>query len=67
LSKALEIERSEFGEEHPETLRNVNNLAVLCVKQKKYNEAKRFFDEALKGRKLKLLALWCNIIIACRN
>lgn len=42
------------GKEHPFTLRSINGLAVLRTKQKKYEEAKRLFDEVLEARKRKL-------------
>jgi tetratricopeptide (TPR) repeat protein len=42
------------GKDHPFTLRHVNGLGVLRTKQKRYEDAKTLFDQALAGRKLKL-------------
>ena len=47
-------QRMMRGKEHPFTLRSINGLAVLRTKQKKYEEAKRLFDEVLDARKRKL-------------
>jgi len=53
--KGIEIGRLEHpGENHPHTLKYMNELAVLRTKQKQYNEAERLFHEALETRKLKL-------------
>ncbi|MFC1793306.1 tetratricopeptide repeat protein [Planctomycetota bacterium] len=36
------------------TFRNINGLAVLCTRQKQYDQAEILFDEALKGRQREL-------------
>ena len=55
FKKGIEYGNHELpGKDHPSTLRNVNGLAVLRTKQKKYEEAERLFHEALEARKLKL-------------
>ena len=42
------------GKDHPSMLRNVNGLALIRIKQQRYDEAKILLDRALIGRKLKL-------------
>jgi len=41
-------------QDHPLTLSNINDLAVLRTKQKEYEESERLFFEALEARKNKL-------------
>jgi tetratricopeptide (TPR) repeat protein/tRNA A-37 threonylcarbamoyl transferase component Bud32 len=42
------------GKDHPHMLRNVNELALIRIKQQRYDEAQTLLDRALAGRKLKL-------------
>jgi len=42
------------GKDHPDTLRNVNDLAILRIKQERYDEADTLLNRALAGRKVKL-------------
>jgi len=42
------------GKDHPWMLRNVNGLAIIRIKQQRYEEAKTLLERALVGRKLKL-------------
>jgi serine/threonine protein kinase len=42
------------GKDYPDTLRNVNDLAVLRTRQKNYEDAERLFHEVLEARALKL-------------
>jgi serine/threonine protein kinase len=55
FKKGIEFGNHELpGKDNPLTLQNVNSLAVLYTKQKKYEEAERLFDEVLEARKRKL-------------
>jgi serine/threonine protein kinase/Tfp pilus assembly protein PilF len=55
FKKGIEFGNQELpGKDNPLTLQNVNSLAVLYTKQKKYEEAERLFDEVLEARKRKL-------------
>jgi non-specific serine/threonine protein kinase/serine/threonine-protein kinase len=47
-------DRTLPGKDHPFTLRHVNGLALIRIKQQRYEEAKTLLDRALAGRKLKL-------------
>ena len=42
------------GKDHPHMLRNINGLAIIRIKQKRYEEARTLLERALEGRKLKL-------------
>ena len=42
------------GKDHPVTLRHVNGLAIIRIKQKRYEEAKTLLERAWEGRKFKL-------------
>ena len=44
--EALDSRRRELGDAHPDTLRSINGLASLLKKQKKFDEASSFFDQA---------------------
>ena len=55
FKKGIEFGNQELpGKDHPVTLCNINDLAVLYTKHKKYDDAERLFDEVLEARKLKL-------------
>jgi tetratricopeptide (TPR) repeat protein len=55
FKKGIEFGNHELpGKDHPVTLRNINDLAVLYTKQKKYEDAERLFHDVLERRKLKL-------------
>jgi serine/threonine protein kinase/Flp pilus assembly protein TadD len=55
FKKGIDFGNHELpGKDHPLTLRNINDLAVLYTKQKKYEDADRLFDEVLEARKRKL-------------
>jgi eukaryotic-like serine/threonine-protein kinase len=42
------------GKDHPVSLRHVNGLAIIRIRQQRYEEAKTLLDRALEARKLKL-------------
>jgi tetratricopeptide (TPR) repeat protein len=42
------------GKDHPYMLRHVNGLAIVRIKQQRYEEAKTLLEQTLEGRKLKL-------------
>ncbi len=46
--QALKIKRKMLGEEHPDTARSLNNLALLYVRQGKHGEAEPLYEQALK-------------------
>lgn len=50
--EALEGQKKALGAAHPNTLRSMNNLAVLLKRvRNKYDEAEGLYREAHKGRK----------------
>lgn len=51
LEQALEIRKKVLGEEHPDTATSLNNLAVLCFYENKFNEAAGHVRKALAIRK----------------
>ena len=55
FKEAIEIGGRELpGKDHPWTLRNINGLAIIHMRQQRYEEAKTLLERALTGRKLKL-------------
>ena len=53
LDERLEVSRRVLGEEHPDTLASMNNLAVLYLDQGKYAEAEPLLVKALEvGRRV---------------
>jgi tetratricopeptide (TPR) repeat protein len=50
--KEMEKRRSELGENHPSTLKSLNNLALLYKNQGDYDKALPLFEECLEKRKL---------------
>ncbi|RDL35922.1 uncharacterized protein BP5553_06534 [Venustampulla echinocandica] len=52
--RALEGIEKELGEQHPDTLKSVGNLASVLRVQGKYNEAEKLSWRALKGREKEL-------------
>lgn len=42
------------GKDHPVTLRHVNGLAIICIKQQLYEKAETLLERALAGQELKL-------------
>ena len=51
LGESLEGRRRVLGEEHPDTLSSIHNLAVLFKDQARYAEAEPLLREALEGRR----------------
>jgi len=52
--RALAINQQVYGHEHPEVATNLNNLALLYIGQKKYEEAERLLQRALAINQQKL-------------
>ncbi|MDG2185688.1 MAG: tetratricopeptide repeat protein, partial [Mariniblastus sp.] len=48
FSEVLEVSRRTLGDEHPSTLRSINNMGVLLSNEGKYDEAQPYFTEALE-------------------
>ena len=51
LEAALETRKRVLGDEHPDTLSSMNNLAVLYWNQGRYDEAEPLYLETLETRK----------------
>ncbi len=51
-ARALEIRERKLGEEHPDTLRSLNNLGVVLRVLKRYDEAEPIYIKTLELRKL---------------
>jgi tetratricopeptide (TPR) repeat protein len=51
LTDVIEIRRKLLGENHEETATAYNNLAVLLLKDRKYDEAAESFNKALEIRR----------------
>jgi serine/threonine protein kinase/tetratricopeptide (TPR) repeat protein len=51
LERALELRRSQFGGEHPDTLKSMADLGLLYNYQGRYNEAEPLFAKALEIRR----------------
>jgi len=51
LEKALEIRKRVLGDDHPDTLRSMNNLAFLYMRQGRYAEAEPIFRKALASQR----------------
>jgi serine/threonine protein kinase/tetratricopeptide (TPR) repeat protein len=49
--RACKIRRQRLGEEHPDTLRSMNNLANVYRKQGRYNEAEKLNIKVLEVRR----------------
>ena len=52
--ECLEKRKQLLGDDHPDTLASINNLAILYYNQGKYNEAEPLYKECLEKRKQKL-------------
>jgi hypothetical protein len=52
----VEFRKKVLGLEHPQTLRSINNLALLYQSQSKYEAAKPLYEETLQLTK-KVLGL----------
>jgi serine/threonine protein kinase/Tfp pilus assembly protein PilF len=48
---ALRTRRAELGDDHPETLNSVNNMACLLESMGKFEEAQAYYQEALDARR----------------
>jgi tetratricopeptide (TPR) repeat protein len=48
--KALEIRKKVLGDEHPDTARSLNNLAILCYYENDFKEAADLMRKALAIR-----------------
>ncbi|KAI9858972.1 MAG: hypothetical protein M1824_003973 [Vezdaea acicularis] len=53
-NRALKGQEEKLGRGHPDTLRTVQNLAIVYEDQGRYGEAKELFERALKGQEEKL-------------
>ena len=51
LEMAVSIRRGELGDDHPDTLSAINNLAYLIEAQGRPSEAEPLYREALEGRR----------------
>ena len=49
--EALEARRRVLGDEHPDTLRSIDNLAGVLASQGKYEQAEVYYREALEDRR----------------
>jgi tetratricopeptide (TPR) repeat protein len=54
FTEALEGRKQTLGENHPQTLRTLNDFGVLRREQKNYPEAEELLRQALAGRQFKL-------------
>jgi tetratricopeptide (TPR) repeat protein len=54
FQQALEICRSQLGEDHPNTASSLNNLAGLYKSQGRYGEAEPLYQQALEIRRSQL-------------
>merc|ERR1711953_386743 len=45
--RALEIREKVLGSEHPDVAKQLNNLALLCQNQGKYEEVEKYYQRAL--------------------
>jgi len=50
ISKALKIQESVYGENHPSTATSYNNIGLIFQKQREYPKALEHFSKALKIR-----------------
>ena len=46
--RALEIRERVLGENHPDVAKQLNNLALLCQNQGKYDEVEKYYLRALE-------------------
>ena len=46
-TRALGIREKVLGPEHPDVAKQLNNLALLCQNQGKYNEGEQYYERAL--------------------
>jgi tetratricopeptide (TPR) repeat protein len=65
----LKGRQCELGDDHPDTLESMNDLAILYKEQARYDEAEQLLLKAVEGRRLKLgdthpftLESWHNLI-----
>lgn len=61
--KCYEARRKTLGEEHPDTLISLYNLSYLYVKQKDFNQFKKYVELYFKNTKNKI----CTFFIGCRK
>jgi kinesin light chain len=50
----LEIREKVLGRDHPDVAKQLNNLALLCQNQGKYEEVERYYQRALEIYEAKL-------------
>ncbi|KAF8634152.1 hypothetical protein AX15_001052 [Amanita polypyramis BW_CC] len=50
----MEMRKAKLGEDHPDTLTAMNNLAMIYLDQGRYNEAKKLQVYVMEARKAKL-------------
>jgi tetratricopeptide (TPR) repeat protein len=51
LEQGLDIQKGLFGDDHPDTLRSMGNLASLYQDQSRYDEAEPLYRQTLETRK----------------
>ena len=61
--RALEIREKVLGSDHPDVAKQLNNLALLCQNQGKYEEVERFVE--LIGYKKNTDDLWFQVLPTC--
>lgn len=52
----FELARETFGEDHPKTLKSLDNMAYYCSLQKRYDKAEPLFAQVLERRRAVLEA-----------
>ncbi|CAE7273498.1 klc-2 [Symbiodinium natans] len=65
--EALEARRSKLGDQHPDTLISINNLAALLEARGRLEEAEPLYREALKARRSKLGDQHPDTLISINN
>ncbi len=53
-AKCLEISKVKLGDDHPDTLSSMNNLALLYSDQGRFDAAEPLYAKCLEVRKVKL-------------
>ena len=46
--RALEIREKYFGNDHPDVGKQLNNLALLCLNQSKYNQVEEYYKRSIE-------------------
>ena len=50
----IKFDGAKLGDDHPDTLESMNDLAILYKEQARYDEAEPLLIQALEGRRIKL-------------